>query len=208
MSGCYQCGSSRGTELQLCPDCSRQYEAKREALRRNLRINTDAGADSFVHKLFSNSRFQAKMLVVVWYLLTFVLVLLGTEVGVSLVVSLIISTSITSAAIFFATLLMSLLSLLVFDLVQGLVALLFPFMLYRMFFRIWRLRFVNSDWESHKGIILAHLFSVVLFCVAANSIALVGNTALFKADRLFEKRYGFSPVKPLIAVGLVRKDLD
>jgi hypothetical protein len=208
MSRCYQCGNPEGTDLQLCPDCDRTYEAKREALRRNLRVNTDASADSFVHKLFCNSRFQANMLVVAWYLLTFVLVLLGTEVGVSIGVSLVISTLITSAALFFATLLLSWLSLMVFDLVQGLIVLLLPFMLYRMFLRIWRFRFVNSDWESHKGIILAHLLSIVLFCSAINSIPLVGNMALLRADRLFERNYGFSPVKPLIAVGLVRKSLD
>jgi hypothetical protein len=115
---------------------------------------------------------------------------------------------ITSAALFFATLLLSWLSLMVFDLVQGLIVLLLPFMLYRMFLRIWRFRFVNSDWESHKGIILAHLLSIVLFCSAINSIPLVGNMALLRADRLFERNYGFSPVKPLIAVGLVRKSLD
>ncbi len=208
MSGCYKCGDSEGTDLQLCPNCSRANDAKRDALKNRLRVNTDASADSFTHKLFSNSRFQANALVLVWYLLTFVLVLLGTEVGISIGVSLVISTLITSAALFFATLLLSWLSLMVFDTIQGLIVLVFPPMLYRTFLRIWRLRFLSSDWESHKGIILAHLLSIILFCTAINSIALVGDMALLKADRVFQKNYGFSPVKPLIACGLIRKSYD
>jgi hypothetical protein len=208
MSGCYKCGDSQGSDLQLCPNCSHAYKAKREALKDQLRVNTDASTDSFLHKLFSNARFQANMLVVAWYLLTFVLVLLGTEIGVSIGVSLVISTLITSIVLFLVTLLLSWMSLIVFDFLQGLIAAVFPFMMYRTFLRMWRFRFLSSDWENQKGIVLAHLLSIVLFCTAINSISLVGDAALLRADRLFEKNYGFSPVKPLVACGLVRKNYD
>ncbi len=208
MSGCYQCGDLQGTELKLCPTCSRANDAKREALRGNLRVNTDVNSDSFVHRFFSHSRFQANVLVIGWYLLTFVLVLLGTEVGIPIWVSLVASILLTSIALFVVTFILSWLSLMVFDLIQGLIVLILPFMLYRTFIRMWRLRFLGSDWKSHEGVILAHLMSIALFCAAFVGMGIVGDRALLRADRLFQKNYGFSPVRPLIAMGLVKKEFD
>jgi hypothetical protein len=181
-------------------------EKKREALKKSLRLGADDSVNSVVNKIFFSPRVQVNVLVVAWYLFTFALVILGIEVGVPIGVSLVISTLVISVGLFFVTLIFSWLNLMVFDPLKGLIALVFPFMLYRLFFRIWRFRFVSEEWSNHKGIVLAHLLSIFLFFGAIQIIPLVGNQAILRADRLFQKNYSFSPVKYLIMAGVVEKD--
>lgn len=205
MGGCYRCGSTEGSDLQLCPVCSEAYDKKREALKKNLRVNTDPDADSFLYKFFCNGRFQANVLVFLWYLFTFVLVLMGIEVGIPMEVSILVATLVTSIGLFFMTLLMSWLSLMVFDQIQGIIALIFPPMLYRLFIRMWRFRFITTEWEDHKGVVLAHFVSFVVSLVGINAISAVGDEAIFRADRKFRNNYGFSPARCLIDLGLVSR---
>jgi hypothetical protein len=205
MEGCYRCGSAGGSDLQLCPVCSEAYNKKREALKKNLRVNTDPDADSFLHRFFCDGRFQANVLVLLWYLFTFALVLMGIEVGIPMEVSILIGTLVTSIGLFFITLLLSWLSLMIFDRLQGIIALIFPPMLYRLFIRMWRFRFITTEWESHKGVVLAHVVSFVVSFVGINAISAVGDEAIFRADRKFRNSYGFSPARCLIVLGLVSR---
>jgi hypothetical protein len=45
-----------------------------------------------------------------------------------------------------------------------------------------------------------------MFFGAINSISLVGDAAIVRADRLFQRNYGFSPARFLITTGIVKKE--
>lgn len=191
-SGCYQCGDADGSELQLCRSCQERNKRRRDQLRAVLHVNTDPTKEGAGVKLLTNPRTQSIFAFFLWYLVTGFLILLGVDHGVAIEACIALSAFAASLTLFFATYLILCISVMTYDTIHGVVALLIPFSVYRLIFMTGRTSKLSVSWEQHRGILLAHLISLVLVLGSIWALREIGITQVTKADRVFIREYGVS----------------
>jgi hypothetical protein len=203
MSGCFQCGDTDGSELQLCRTCQERNNQRRDKLRAVLHVNTDPTKEGASVKLLTNARTQSIFAFFLWYLITGLLILLGVDYGVAIEACVALSAFTASLTLFIATYLLLCMSVMTYDTIHGVVALLIPGSVYRLIFMTGRTSKLSVSWEQHRGILLANLTALLLVFVSVWGLRAIGVTRVTKADRIFVREYGVSLAEIPRTLGLL-----
>ena len=200
-AACFQCGSSNGTIIQLCPSCTVANDAARQCLKDRLHINRDPEKDSPLYRIFSTPALQLAVSGGLAFSIGGVILLLCLIVKVPPAVGLTFAITTISVLTCILTWLMIWLNMVLVEPILALVALLFPPVAYRRLFLFYSMRETDDRWDMFRSTAIAHALSIALVLGSGLLLKRFDPVELSKADLKLDKKYGFSVERVMRLVG-------